>query len=115
LEQSGVGAEHAILHPPHVIASVRLVSQPSSGREEQCAKPMAHAEGGTKQAPARHSTAATSATLGSVVQSWPHSPQFLGSAADPQTAGSPEASAAMPSFRGRASPWSEPASAAPSD
>jgi hypothetical protein len=35
LEQSGVGGEHSMVHPPQLIGPVRLVSQPSSGCEEQ--------------------------------------------------------------------------------
>jgi hypothetical protein len=43
LEQNGVGAAHLVSHAPQVIGSTRFVSQPSSGREEQCAKPAAQA------------------------------------------------------------------------
>jgi len=47
VEQDGLAALHALLQLPQVRASVRLASHPSSGRAEQCAKPVLQAAGGT--------------------------------------------------------------------
>jgi hypothetical protein len=83
--QRGIVPVHVTPHAPQLVASPRLASQPSSGREEQCPKPAAQAPGGTTQAPLRHSMAAAlGLTFGRLAQSWPHAPQFLGSSRDPQ-------------------------------
>jgi len=55
VEQSAVGATHCLPHCPQVAGRVRSVSQPSSARVEQWAKLAAHALGGTKHKPTRHS------------------------------------------------------------
>jgi hypothetical protein len=79
-EQSPVGLVHVLPHWPQFDDVVSDVSQPSSARVEQWPKPLAHAAGGTEHAPATHWTPeAPGLTLGSVVQSWPHVPQFRGS------------------------------------
>jgi hypothetical protein len=46
-EQTGAAVLHDLPQPPQLRASWILVSQPSSAREEQWAKPDAHAVGGT--------------------------------------------------------------------
>ncbi len=56
-----------------------MVSQPSSGRDEQCANPDTQAVAGTEQTPAWQLTVAPGLTLGSDEQSWPQLPQFLAS------------------------------------
>jgi hypothetical protein len=52
VEQSAVGALHTRPHCPQLSGRVRSVSQPSSGRDEQCAYPPRHAVTGTEQTPA---------------------------------------------------------------
>ena len=53
-EHSGVVPLHTSEQLPHVAGVLRSASQPSSGRDEQCACPDAHAEAGTEQTPDRH-------------------------------------------------------------
>jgi len=78
-EQSAVGAAQALPHDPQLSGVLMLVSQPSSARVEQCAKPGEHAEAGTLHAPALQVIpVAPAATFGSVVQSCPHAPQLSG-------------------------------------
>jgi len=80
IEQSAVGATQVFPHAPQLDCVLRSVSQPSSGRVEQCPKPEAQAAAGTTQAPELHVTpVAPGLTFGSVVQSWPQVPQFFGS------------------------------------
>jgi hypothetical protein len=52
VEQSAVGALHALPHCPQLCDWVRSVSQPSSGRAEQWAYPLRHAVAGTEHTPA---------------------------------------------------------------
>ena len=93
-EQSGVVPAQAVPHAPQFRASDKSVSQPSSGLDEQCAKPAEHADAGTKHVPRRHSIpAAPAATLASFVQSWPQTPQFRMSVGDPHVSWSTETSA----------------------
>jgi hypothetical protein len=54
VEQTDAVAGHALVQLPHVRASVRLASQPSSGWAEQWANPDTHALAGTEQTPDRH-------------------------------------------------------------
>lgn len=54
VEQTEAVAGHALLQLPHVRAFVRLASQPSSGCDEQWAKPETQALAGTEQTPERH-------------------------------------------------------------
>jgi hypothetical protein len=80
IEQSAVGATQVFPQEPQFACVLRSVSQPSSGRVEQCPKPAEQAAAGTTQAPELHVTpVAPGLTFGSVVQSWPQVPQFLGS------------------------------------
>jgi hypothetical protein len=68
--QSPVGAVHFLPHCPQLSDKVVSVSQPSSPRVEQWAKPEAQAPGGTLQRPARHAMPeAPGFTLGSKPQS----------------------------------------------
>jgi hypothetical protein len=50
-EQIGVEPEQVTPQPPQLGDAARLASQPSSGRGEQCANPVRHAEAGTEQTP----------------------------------------------------------------
>jgi hypothetical protein len=82
VEQSAVGAVHAFVQLPQVWGRVRSVSQPSSGLDEQCPKPLAQPAAWMTHAPATHCTAGAVApgfTLGKEVQAWPHAPQFFAS------------------------------------
>jgi hypothetical protein len=109
--QRGIVPAHFTLQAPQLIASERLASHPSSGREEQCPKPAAQAPGATTQAPLRHSMAAAlGLTFGRLAQSWPHAPQFLGSSSDPQPGPSTPTSAAAASLPGPVPPASTPPS-----
>ena len=91
IEQSEVAPAHATPHPPQLSESRKSASQPSSAREEQWPNPATQAAAGTRHVPARQATLVTSArTLGNVVQSWPHAPQFFGSVGEPQAPPSPE-------------------------
>ncbi|HEX3697212.1 MAG TPA: hypothetical protein VH374_17685 [Polyangia bacterium] len=70
IEQSGVGPSHFVPQPPQFCESKIFVSQPSSGRDEQCANPAAQEPGGTKQVPALHSMpTALKTTFGNFEQS----------------------------------------------
>jgi hypothetical protein len=76
-EQSAAGAAQVLPQAPQLSGVLRLVSQPSSARVEQCAKPAAQAAGGTLHRPDLHVIpVAPAATFGSVVQSCPQEPQF---------------------------------------
>ncbi|HVY37321.1 MAG TPA: hypothetical protein VHM31_05280 [Polyangia bacterium] len=80
VEQSAVGAEHALPQVPQFEGELNLVSQPSSGRLEQWAYPAAQADAGTTHTPAWQVTpAAPATTFCSALQSCPHVPQFWGS------------------------------------
>jgi hypothetical protein len=68
IEQSGVDPEHCVVQLPHVCAVPRSASQPSFGFDEQCACPVAHAEGGTSHTPLLQVTPLP-LTFGSAVQS----------------------------------------------
>ncbi|HVV17702.1 MAG TPA: hypothetical protein VHH90_10890 [Polyangia bacterium] len=79
-EQSAVGAAQVFPQAPQLSGAVRLVSQPSSARTEQCAYPGAHAAAGTLHTPEwQVMPVAPALTFGSAVQSWPQPPQLSGS------------------------------------
>jgi hypothetical protein len=67
--QKGAEVAQTFVQPPQLSGRLMLVSQPSSGWLVQWAKPSPQADGGTKQIPARHSTAAPAFTLGKAAQS----------------------------------------------
>ncbi len=78
-EQSAVGAVQVLPQVPQLSGVLMLVSQPSSARVEQCAKPGEHAEAGTLHTPALQVIpVAPDATFGSAVQSCPQAPQLSG-------------------------------------
>lgn len=52
VEHSAVGALQTLPHCPQLCGWVRSVSQPSSGRDEQCAYPPRHDVAGTEHTPA---------------------------------------------------------------
>lgn len=54
VEHTEAVAGHALVQLPQVRASVRFASQPSSGCDEQWAKPETQALAGTEQTPDRH-------------------------------------------------------------
>jgi hypothetical protein len=95
--QTPVAPVHFTAHAPQLLALVKSVSQPSSGRAEQCPVPRSQAAGGMKHAPARHSTPVAAAlTLGNVVQSCPQVPQLRGSVGEPQVPPAPARPPAPP-------------------
>jgi hypothetical protein len=75
----GAPAPHVLVQLPQLSGRLTLVSHPSLPLAVQWAKPSAHPAAGTKQTPARHSTAAPAFTFGNIEQSRPHTPQFRGS------------------------------------
>lgn len=79
-EQSAVGTVQVLPQLPQLSEVLRLVSQPSSARVEQCPYPARQAAGGTLQTPdLQVIPVAPAATFGRAVQSWPQPPQFSGS------------------------------------
>ena len=77
-EQTGAVAGQAMPQPPQLGEFARSASQPSSGRGEQWANPLAQALAGTEQTPSWQVTpVAPIATLGRVPQLCPQVPQFF--------------------------------------
>ena len=77
VEHTEAVAGQALVQLPQVRAVVKFASHPSSGCDEQWANPATQALAGTEQTPERHwMPVAPAFTLVSVVQLWPHAPQF---------------------------------------
>jgi hypothetical protein len=76
-EHRGAVAGQTVVQLPQLAVLVMSVSHPSFALAEQCIHPAAHDDEGNEHTPAMHDTGPL--TFLSMVQSWPHMPQFLGS------------------------------------